>query len=55
MPIEVREVVIKGTVTDGGGAGATGAAQAGGEQGGDDLIKTCVERVLEILKEKSER
>jgi Family of unknown function (DUF5908) len=52
MPIEIREVVIKGTVTD---AGATTASQGGDNQPGDDMIKACVERVLEILKEKSER
>jgi Family of unknown function (DUF5908) len=52
MPIEIREVVIKGTVTD---AGTTGAAQGGDSQSGDDMIKACVEKVLEILKEKSER
>jgi Family of unknown function (DUF5908) len=55
MPIEVREVVIKGTVTDGAGGGTAAATQGGGEQGSDDMIKACVEKVLEILKEKSER
>ena len=58
MPIEIRELIIKATVVSGGAGG-------GGEKGGgsgnndvppnDDLINTCVDKILEILREKNER
>ena len=59
MPIEIRELVIKATV----GSGETGANSGnteGSNSGGagapsDDFITVCVEKVLEILKEKAER
>ncbi|MBK9983953.1 MAG: hypothetical protein IPP15_16565 [Saprospiraceae bacterium] len=53
MPIEVREIVIKATVAGASGEGTTSSSQRG--PSADDLIKTCVEKVLEILKEKKER
>jgi hypothetical protein len=58
MPVEIRELVIKATVDSGGGSAAAGASGSGGGTNaspGDELIKTCVEKVLEILKEKNER
>ncbi len=57
MPVEIRELVIKATVEQ-NGAGASGAASssAGSNSSpGEDMIKTCVEKVLEILKDKNER
>ena len=56
MPIEVRELVIKATVTEEatqGGASATGGNNAVSTN--EEIINTCVERILEILKEKMER
>jgi hypothetical protein len=55
MPVEIRELVIKGTVTDGSGTGSGGAAADNCVQSGEDIIKTSAEKVLEILKEKNER
>jgi hypothetical protein len=63
MPIEIRELHIKAVIDGGGGkkpSGPAGAAEgeqtAGGSgQMGDELIDVCVEKVLEILKEKAER
>ena len=58
MPVEVRELVIKASVETGEGSANSGSS---GQQGGsnsspsEELIKTCVEKVLEILKEKNER
>jgi hypothetical protein len=52
MPIEIRELVIKATLshepdsTGGAGTGATDREQ---------IIAACVEHVLAILKEKAER
>jgi hypothetical protein len=58
MPVEIRELIIKATVEQ-EGAGATGAnsaAAAGGNQSPTQaLISMCVDKVLEILKEKNER
>jgi hypothetical protein len=57
MPIEIRELVIKATVThDEGSGGGTGSSDASGNtSSSEELIKTCVEKVLEILKDKNER
>lgn len=59
MPLEIRELVIKATIeTDSGKSTATNAAQSPGANGADPqetLINLCVEKVLEILKEKLER
>jgi len=57
MPIEIRELVIKATVTQGAGAGS--ATHATGNNNAvtpaEELINTCAERMLEILKDKMER
>jgi hypothetical protein len=60
MALEVRELVIKAVVVP---EGATGGAPAGGGGGAgnndvspnEELIKTCVEKILDILKEKNGR
>jgi len=57
MPIEVRELVIKATVTQDASPGAS----PGGETVNnavpekEEIINACVEKVLEILKQKTER
>ena len=59
MPIEVRELVIKATVTqEGNSEGGTAAAEPANNNSvtsSEEVIKTCVERVMEILKDKMER
>jgi hypothetical protein len=59
MPLEVRELVIKAVVVP---EGASGGAPPGGAAAGnndvspnEELIKTCVEKVLDILKEANGR
>jgi hypothetical protein len=62
MPIEIKELNIKVTVADGSN---TGAGNAGGSNqaapsqspGAPDpaVVEACVEKVLEILKHKTER
>ena len=58
MPIEIRELVIKATVGNGETAqngGNTEGANGGNATASDAFITVCVEKVLEILKEKAER
>ena len=57
MPIEIRELVIKATVSSDGGTASSGtpSTSENGVSAGSDLINACVEKVLEILKEKHER
>jgi hypothetical protein len=62
MPIEIRELHIKAVIDTGGSnnknaqANDTTKDAAGGtDQKPDNLVDLCVEKVLEILKEKEER
>lgn len=59
MPLEVRELVIKATV-DNGNSGSENSGLASDSGSADtvqteDLVNLVVEKVLEIIKEKSER
>jgi hypothetical protein len=59
MAIEIKELIIKASV-GAGGAGAGGGEQAGSTSNNnlsptEELVNTCVEKILEILKEKHER
>jgi hypothetical protein len=58
--VEVRELVIRAVVVpEGGGSG--GAASTGAASGNNDtspneeLIKACVEKILDIIKDKNGR
>jgi len=59
MPIEIRELVIKATVTEGSGNSGTGGSAAGASNNNvsatEAIVNICVEKILEILKEKNER
>lgn len=62
MPIEIRELHIKTVVDASGEKKGNATAETGvkasepGEAGNtDQLIELCVEKILEILKEKTER
>lgn len=57
MPVEIRELVIRATVDNANANGQqTGAThQQGNETPEEALIKACVDRILEILKERNER
>lgn len=58
MPVEIRELVIKATISnesDSNGGGISGNTGGNESAPGEELIKVCVEKVLEILKEKNER
>ncbi|MBQ4818583.1 DUF5908 family protein [Aquimarina sp. MMG016] len=53
MPLEIRELIIRATVNQSGNTG--GANNASGNSGKESQIDRIVEKVFEILKEKSER
>lgn len=58
MPIEVRELVIKAVVEQEGGGLASGGEAASSDNSispQEETIKMCVEKVLDILKERDER
>ena len=62
MPLEIKELIIKINVTEGGGgqsnsAGRGGRARQSGGQNVDKkaIVKECVEQVMDILKNKMER
>lgn len=56
MPLEVRELVIKATiVSDAAAAAGQGGGSSGAGGSSAELVQQCVEKVLEILKEKNER
>ena len=58
MPIEIRELVIKATVDTGGnnnsGSGSNGSTN-NNVSFSEELLNACVEKIIEILKEKNER
>ncbi|MBO9634485.1 MAG: hypothetical protein J7578_15325 [Chitinophagaceae bacterium] len=58
MPLEVRELIIKATVSQDGGGAATNSGPSGGSNNtstGEEQIKQTLEKILENLKEKNER
>ncbi len=58
MPIEIRELVIKATVADGntGSVGIGSSVSSGNAVNvNEEVINACVEKILEILKDKNER
>ncbi|WP_298740424.1 DUF5908 family protein [uncultured Chitinophaga sp.] len=56
MPVEIKELVIKAVVNENGNNAAASATAAGQDSGSQDaIIKLCVDKVLEILKDQKER
>lgn len=58
MPVEIRELEINVQVSQGQGAQQQGAGASGqGAPGGDkeELIRKCIEEVMEIIRNKKER
>lgn len=55
MPIEIRELVIKASIGDDGKQDSNASSNL--SQGADTeaIVNICVEKVLEIIKEKTER
>ena len=58
MPIEVRELIIKATVTQEGAGGAVAVPSQNTNNNvsaNEEIITACVEKILRILKEKDAR
>ena len=55
MPVEINEIVITASVNEATSKGAASTVNTGNKQAAAEIIKTCVEEVLRILKEKEER
>ncbi|MGN8069868.1 DUF5908 family protein [Mucilaginibacter sp. SG564] len=55
MPVEIRELQIVTTITEGGNTGGNTTPSSAGATNSEDIIAKCVEQVLEILKEKTDR
>jgi len=56
MPIEIRELIFKATVAQEVAQGKKPMPSSNNEVSPNDaIINICVEKVLEILKEKHER
>lgn len=51
MPLEIRELVIKATINEGGG----GQQSTAGAADQAAIVTACVDQVLAILQEKTER
>lgn len=54
MPLEIKELHIKISVENEPSSNSGGGGNASGEPD-EATVQACVEKVLEILKEKSER
>ena len=58
MPIELRELVIKATVEGQPGAKEGAQAGAGAKPNGQQrqqIVAECVEQVMEIMRQRSQR
>ena len=57
MPLEIRELIIRATVSDGQDEPPANTSNGSGQQSGDEeaLIRRVVEQVLRVLKTKIER
>ncbi|HXO77960.1 MAG TPA: DUF5908 family protein [Puia sp.] len=57
MPVEIRELVIRATVTENGKTGGASPAAGSGDSSSspEQLVKLCVDKILEILKDKHGR
>ena len=55
MPVEIRELVIKATITDTTGTKGAEKAAATGTADREEIIMDCVEQVMALLREQNER
>jgi hypothetical protein len=54
MPVEIRELIIKATVSEENSKSPPSTALVAGNSN-QEIIKICIEKVLEIIKEKHGR
>jgi hypothetical protein len=56
MPVEIRELVIRATVTEDDGSGKPAQATGSGDaMSPEQLVKLCVDKILAILNDKHGR
>ena len=58
MPIEIREIVIRATVSEAGSAGSTvgdGSTTSSGTPTGPEIMHECLEQVFQAIADKKER
>ncbi len=58
MPVIIRELVIRATVSDtppGAGSGGSSTASAAANNDRESMVKEIIEQVLEILEKQKER
>ena len=58
MPIEIKEIIIRATIGDGGSSNPSQGAAPGAEgtaSGGPELLQECIEQVFQIIEDKKER
>ena len=56
MSLEIRELIIKATIVpDGTAANSPSTSGNNGTSPNEELINICVEKILEIIKEKNVR
>jgi len=55
MPIEIKELHIKTKLSDADSGNNSGGGNENGGEPNAQLINSCVEKVLEILKDKADR
>ena len=56
MPIEIRELVIRASVSQEVSGGSNSSNDAGSSSTlAPDIVNICVEKVLEIIRDKNER
>ena len=53
MPIEIRELVIKATIEEKSSSGAGGGTVSPSLK--QQLVQSCVDKVLDILRDKKDR
>ena len=55
MPIEIRELVIRAEVEPRQGQSQGAGQSPGGASDREELVRDCVDQVLEIIRQKEER
>ncbi|MDH3974153.1 MAG: DUF5908 family protein [Deltaproteobacteria bacterium] len=55
MPVEIRELVIKASVTESASEQQSVDSSESGASDREEIIADCVEQVMEILRKQSER
>ncbi len=56
MPVQINEIIVRANIVEKPPKQANAAdSSKGGSADNDEVVKECVEKVLEILKSKIER